>query len=71
MVAPQGRKFAGPAVGDENAFTEAQAPDAAPRSSSYLEPEQEEEIRQALDNRTKVPIGHPPHPRNDNTDSQP
>ena len=50
MVVPQGRKFAGLAVGDEEAFTEVAALDAAPRSSRYLDPEQEEEVRQAADN---------------------
>ena len=50
MVVPQGRKFAGLAVGDEDSFPEMTALDAAPRSSRYLDPEQEEEVRQAADN---------------------
>ena len=51
MVVPQGRKFAGLAVGDEDSLHQrSTALDAAPRSSRYLDPEQEEEVRQAADN---------------------
>ena len=48
MVVPQGRKFAGLAVGDQDTFPEMTTLDTATSSSRYVEEEKEE--RQAADN---------------------
>ena len=48
-VIPQGRKFAGLAAGDEDAFRELAALSETPRSSRYAERD-EEEVQQAADN---------------------
>ncbi len=42
QLAPQGRKFAGLTVGDEDSFPEMQALDQASRNSRYAEPEEED-----------------------------
>ena len=49
MVVPQGRKFAGLAVGNEDTFPEMAALDTTPRTSRYAETEQDE-TRQTADN---------------------
>ena len=48
MVVPQGRKFAGLAVGDEETFPEMTILDTAPRNSRYADAEKE--TQQAADN---------------------